>query len=85
MTNDEILAAAIRLIKAGKKEAARSILEPFLLKNPNHIQVWMWEAEFFPHDHDKIKVLESCLKQNPGNLEALPRSGSHVTCFILHA
>ncbi len=68
MTNDEILAAAIRLIKAGKKEAARSILEPFLLKNPNHIQVWMWEAEFFPNDHDKIKVLESCLKQNPGNL-----------------
>ncbi|MDD2921970.1 MAG: hypothetical protein PHQ36_06755 [Anaerolineales bacterium] len=67
MTNDEILAAAIRLIKAGKKEAARSVLEPFLLQNPNHIQAWMWEAELFPNDRDKIRVLESCLKQNPDN------------------
>jgi tetratricopeptide (TPR) repeat protein len=67
MTNDEILAAVIRLIKAGKKDAALSILEPFLLKNPNHIQAWMWQAELFPRDNDKIRVLESCLQHNPGN------------------
>ncbi len=67
MTNDEILAAAIRLIKAGKKEAARSILEPFLAQNPNHVQAWMWLAELYPNDGDKIKVLESCLSKNRNN------------------
>ncbi|GAB4541434.1 MAG: hypothetical protein Fur002_09850 [Anaerolineales bacterium] len=70
MTNDEIIAAAIRLIKAGKKEAAQSILDPFLLKNPNHIVAWMWKAELFADDHEKIKVLEDCLLYNPGNAQA---------------
>jgi tetratricopeptide (TPR) repeat protein len=67
MTNDDKLTEAIQLIKAGQKNAARAALEPFLLKNPNHIQAWMWETELFSSDRDKIKVLEACLKQNPGN------------------
>jgi|GEM_PF-2187085 len=70
MTNDEIIAAAVRLIKAGKKEAAQSILDPFLLKNPNHIVAWVWKAELFADDRDKIKVLEDCLLYNPGNAQA---------------
>lgn len=67
MTNDDKLTEAIQLIKAGNKEAARAVLEPFLLKNPSHIQAWMWETELFSSDREKIKVLEVCLKQNPGN------------------
>jgi tetratricopeptide (TPR) repeat protein len=67
MTNDDKLIEAIQLIKAGQKDAARSLLEPFLLKNPSHIQAWMWETELFSSDGEKIKVLEACLKQNPGN------------------
>jgi tetratricopeptide (TPR) repeat protein len=66
MTNDDLLTKAIQLIKAGETEAARAILEPFLVKNPNHIQAWMWEAELFARDRDKIRVLEACLKFNPG-------------------
>lgn len=71
MTNDDIVTEAIRLIKAGKKDAARSVLEPFLLKNPNHIQAWMWETELFPDDRDKVKVLEACLKRNPGQPQVI--------------
>ena len=71
MTNDDSLTEAIRLIKAGNKDAAQLVLEPFLLKNPNHIQAWLWEAELFPNDRDKIKVLEACLKQNPGHPQVI--------------
>ncbi len=71
MTNDDVLAEAIRLIKAGQKDSARALLEPFLLKHPNHIQAWMWETELFAGDQDKIKVLEVCLKQNPGHPQVL--------------
>ncbi|MEW5942055.1 MAG: hypothetical protein AB1750_20510, partial [Chloroflexota bacterium] len=67
MTNDDQLAEAVRLIQAGKKAAARSILEPFLRQNLNNIQAWIWEAELYEEDRDKIKILEACLKVNPGN------------------
>lgn len=85
MTNDDILTEAIQLIRSGKKDAARALLEPFLLKNPNHIQAWMWEAELFPNDRDKIRILEACLKHNPGHpqvIQALTflkrRSGANI-------
>jgi tetratricopeptide (TPR) repeat protein len=71
MTNDDILPEAIRLIKVGQRQAARSILEPFLLKNPNNVPAWMWEAELFSNDRDKIRVLEACLKQNPGHPQVI--------------
>lgn len=71
MSNDDILTEAIRLIKAGRREEARSLLEPLLVKNPNHIQAWMWEAELFPEDDDKIRVLEACLKRNPGQAQVM--------------
>jgi tetratricopeptide (TPR) repeat protein len=71
MTNDDTLTEAIRLIKAGNKDEAQLVLEPFLLNNPNHIQAWLWEAELFPNDRDKIKVLEACLKQNPGHPQVI--------------
>jgi tetratricopeptide (TPR) repeat protein len=69
MANDEKLIEAIQLIKAGQKDAARAVLEPFLLKNPNHIQAWMWETELFSSDREKVRVLEACLNQNPGNAQ----------------
>ena len=67
MSSNEKLIEAIQLIRAGKKDAARAVLEPFLLDNPNHIQAWLWETELFSDEREKIKVLEVCLKQNPGN------------------
>ena len=71
MINDYILTESIQLIKAGNKDAARSLLEPYLLENPNNIQAWLWETELFSNDGDKIKVLEACLKQNPGEPQVI--------------
>ncbi len=70
MANDYLLTEAIRLIKSGQRDAARVILEPYLKNNPNNIQAWMWEAELFPDNDDKIRVLEDCLRSNPGNPQA---------------
>ncbi len=70
MANDYVLVEAIQLIKAGKKEAARVMLERYLQRNPDNIHAWMWEAETFPDDADKIRVLEACLRNNPGNPQA---------------
>ncbi len=71
MSNDDVLAEAVRLIKSGQKDAARAILEPLLQRNPNNVQAWIWEAELFSSDSDKIKVLENCLKNNPGNSQVI--------------
>lgn len=71
MTDDDVLKNVIVLIKAGKKDEARAILEPFLRKNPNHVQAWLWETELFSNEREKIKVLETCLRYNPGNPKVL--------------
>jgi hypothetical protein len=67
MPNEDALTESIRLIKAGKKAEAQLVLEPYIQANPHNIQAWMWEAEIFPADADKIKVLEICLEYNPGD------------------
>lgn len=68
---DDALAEAIRLIRAGKRPEAQLILEPFLQANPQNIPAWMWEAEIFLDDRDKIKVLEICLEHNPDHPQVL--------------
>ena len=67
MANNDALTESIRLIKAGKRAEAQLVLEPYIQDNPNNIQAWMWEAELFPADADKIKVMEICLEHNPDN------------------
>ena len=71
MANNKILTVAIQLINSGKKDSARSLLEPYLRENPNDVGAWIWEAEIFENDGDKIRVLEACLKFNPGRPEIL--------------
>jgi hypothetical protein len=67
MPNDDHLTEAIRLIRAGRKAEAQLVLEPYIQANPQDISAWMWEAEIFPADCDKVKVLEICLEHNPGH------------------
>lgn len=63
----DTLSEAIALIKAGKKAEAQKILEPFIEANPQNIAAWMWDVETWPDWKTKIKVLEMCLKHNPGD------------------
>jgi len=65
MANDDAFVESIQMIKAGHKAEAQLVLEPYIQANPHNIQAWMWEAELFPADADKIKVLEICLEHNP--------------------
>jgi hypothetical protein len=92
MANDDALSESIQMIKAGRKAEAQLVLEPYIQANPHAIQAWMWEAEIFPADADKIRVLEICLEHNPGQqqvqhgLEILrARCGIHASLMEMHA
>jgi hypothetical protein len=71
MADDGALIEAIQLIKAGRKGDAQLVLEPYILANPQDIRAWMWEAEIFPEDQNKIRVLEICLEHNPGHPQVI--------------
>lgn len=62
-----ILQDAITLIKQGKKHEARGMLEVLLRTNPKEVANWLWYAETLETPEKRIKVLELCLKANPGN------------------
>jgi hypothetical protein len=65
----EILQNAIRLIKQGEKQAARGMLEGLLRDEPNQVAHWFWYAETLDTPQERVKVLELCLKANPGNTQ----------------
>lgn len=62
---------AVQLIRQGRKDEARRILEPILKVNPQDIQAWFWYVETCSTNEQRIKTLEVCLKLNPGNPQAL--------------
>lgn len=64
---NELLTQAIELIKSGKKAEAKLILEKFLTANKNNITGWLWYAEIWNTDEQRIKSLELGLQQNPDN------------------
>lgn len=62
---------AVQLIRQGRKDEARRILEPILKANPQDIQAWFWLVETCSTPEQRIKTLEVCLKLNPGNPQVL--------------
>ncbi|PWH12578.1 MAG: hypothetical protein DDG60_12370 [Anaerolineae bacterium] len=72
---------AVQLIRQGHKDEARRLLEPILKTNPHDIQAWFWLTETCTSQEQRLKVLEICLKINPGHPQVLRvvqalRSGS---------
>jgi hypothetical protein len=65
-----ILQEAIQLIKQGKKHEAREMLEGLLRSDPKEVANWFWYAETLETPEQRAKVLELCLKANPGNPQA---------------
>jgi hypothetical protein len=63
---EDILTDAAALIKAGKRAEAQKLLEPFIKANPQNVPAWLLEVETWPRAADKKKVLELCLRHNPG-------------------
>lgn len=62
---------AIQLIREGRKEEARKILELILRSEPGNIQAWFWSVETYSSIEKRIQVLEICLEMNPGNAQAM--------------
>ena len=62
---------AIQLIREGRKEEARKILELLLRAEPGNIQAWFWYVDVFPILEKRIQILETCLKTNPGNPQVM--------------
>jgi hypothetical protein len=57
---------AVTLIKSGQKEEAQAILKEIIRAEPHNIPAWFWMVETLETDTDKLRVMEVCLKLNPG-------------------
>src|SRR3972149_3778546 len=65
------LNSAIQLIRQGRKEEARQILEPLIKTEPGNIQAWFWYVDTCATVEKRIQVLEVCQKMNPGNSQVI--------------
>lgn len=67
---DDRLERAVRLVKSGRLEEARTLLELIIRENRNSISAWRLYAETWQKASDKARVWEYCLRYNPSNQEA---------------
>lgn len=67
---DNRLEVAKNLLKTGKVNEARQILEGFLKENRAHTYGWCLYAETWPAVEDKRRVWGYCLRLNPDSTEA---------------
>lgn len=65
--SDELLQQAIGLIKAGRKDEARPVLQSLIQANPKNVTAWLWYVEACPTQAERLKVLETCARFNPGH------------------
>lgn len=66
---DERLQQAIRLVKNGKVMDGRQLLESILKADPHNVPAWLWYAGTWPAASQRISILETCLRVNPGSIE----------------
>lgn len=68
--SDIRLERAGELLRSGKVESARELLEPLIKEDRQNISAWQLYAESWPKVSDKIRVWEVCLRHNPSNPQA---------------
>lgn len=56
---------ALKLIKRGNKAAGRAVLARLLRQTPENEMAWLWLAETFDSDSQRIEALQHCLRYNP--------------------
>ncbi len=59
------LKEAVLLLKAGKKDQAREILNSILEENPNNEAAWIWMSQAVTTKKEKQYCLEQLLVRNP--------------------
>ena len=62
---------AMSLIRQGNKKEAQPILEGLIRSDPQDVMSWFWYAETLGSTHTRVKLLEVCLKHNPGNPQVI--------------
>ncbi|MBK9924137.1 MAG: hypothetical protein IPP66_02495 [Anaerolineales bacterium] len=67
---DERLERAVKLVKSGKVDEARTLLELIIKDDRTLIPAWRWYAETMQKKSDKVRVWEYCLRYNPSSQEA---------------
>lgn len=61
----ELLHEAIALIRASKMDEARQIIFDIIRNEPQNEVAWIWLAETFSSDLDRLKVLNACSQNIP--------------------
>ncbi len=64
--NDAALNEASLLISTGRILEARKLLEPIIQADPRNIRAWLLEIETWTDPARKRKLMEACLRFNPG-------------------
>jgi Tol biopolymer transport system component len=67
----EILNAAIGLVRAGRREEARQMLQRLIREDPKREVAWMWFVETLPDPAMRVAALRECLRHNPESRLAL--------------
>jgi hypothetical protein len=68
--SDESLQQAIGQTRNGKKDSAREILTRIVQRSPENESAWLWLAETYTDNNQRIAVLERCLQYNPQSRKA---------------
>jgi predicted esterase len=67
IVSNQNLEIASQLIKSGRIEQARLLLEQFIKEDLHNIQAWRLYAETCTNPKDRRRIWEFCLKHNPTN------------------
>jgi len=62
---------AIALAKQGRNVEAQDILADLIHANPHDITAWFWYVETLDTTEERVKVLNSCLQDNPENPQVI--------------
>lgn len=76
MVSSDQLNRAIGLIRAGKRDEARDLLQRLVAEEPTNEKPWLWLVETLPDDTQRIAALEMCLRFNPDS--ALAKRGLEI-------
>jgi len=65
---DEGLEGAVRLVQEGKTKEAHEQLEKIVNSDVHNVTAWFWYAKTSPSARERTRILETCLRFNPDDL-----------------
>ena len=65
---DEGLEGAIRLVQQGQPKEAHVLLEKIVNADVHNVTAWFWYAKTSTSARERTRILETCLRYNPDDL-----------------